>query len=335
MNTLGVPSEAADVRWIRGVEDLERACADARGLGLRPVVLGSGSNVVLPERIEAPVCLIRNRGLAVRMTADGVEVTAAAGECWHDLVRWSLGQGFAGLENLALIPGSVGAAPVQNIGAYGEELAARFVEAQVLELASGRRLRMVSADMAFGYRTSMLKADPGAFVIISLTLRLETRKPVINDRYPDVAEELKRMGRARTPRPVDVAEAVVRVRRRKLPDPRSVPNAGSFFRNPVIDEAHYRALVRRHGPLKHYPDPDGVKMAAAELIDRTLMAAEEPVAWAEPDAPVRVWDRQPLVLTNPGRRPATEVLEVAGQIQAAVMDRYAIRLQMEPDLIVS
>jgi len=335
MNTLAVPSMADDVRLIRCMEDLVRACADARARGVRPVVLGGGSNVVLPERVEAPVCLIRNRGLTARRTAGGVEITAAAGECWHDLVRWSLGQGFSGLQNLALIPGRVGAAPVQNIGAYGEELASRFVEAQVLSLDSGESLRMGSEEMAFGYRTSLLKTTPGTYVILSLTLRLETQNPMINDSYPDVAEELGRMGRGRMPRPVDVAEAVVRVRRRKLPDPRFVPNAGSFFKNPVIDDGRYRELVRTHGALKHYPDPGGVKLAAAQLIDQTLSAMRGAAPWAASDAPVRVWDRQPLVLTNPGRRPAKEVLEVASQIQAAVMDRFAVRLQMEPDLIAS
>jgi len=132
---------------------------------------------------------------------------------------------------------------------------------------------------------------------------------------------------------VDVAEAVIRVRRRKLPDPRFVPNAGSFFKNPVVEESAFRLLSGRHGPLKHYPDPDGVKLAAAELIEKCLKAAEVPVSWADQGAPIRVWDRQPLVLINPGHRPADEVLAVAARISQAVEDRFGIRLQLEPDVI--
>jgi UDP-N-acetylmuramate dehydrogenase len=262
-----------------------------------------------------------------------VDVTIAAGERWHDLVRWSLGQGFSGLENLALIPGDVGAAPVQNIGAYGAELADRFLGAEVVDMETGTLLRMGREEMSFGYRTSLLKGSPGAFVILSITLRLQAGGRSMTDRYPDVTEELDRMGRSRTTRPIDVAEAVVRVRRRKLPDPRFVPNAGSFFKNPVVAEDVFRTLERKHGALKRYPDPGGVKLAAAELIDHCRRASDEPVAWAQPDAPVRVWHRQPLVLTNPGRRPATEVLAVAGQIRQAVERRFDVRLQMEPDLI--
>ena len=141
------------------------------------------------------------------------------------------------------------------------------------------------------------------------------------------------MGRNGRPSAVHIAEAVVRVRRRKLPDPRVVPNAGSFFKNPVIRASTYRELEQRHGPLRHFPDPEGVKLATAQLIDRCMRAARSPVSWADPDAPIRVWDRQPLVLTNPGRRPAAEVLAVADRIRQAVADRFGIRLEMEPDVI--
>jgi UDP-N-acetylmuramate dehydrogenase len=332
-NTLGVPAYASLVRRITSADELEHARREAQAQGQRPVVLGGASNVVLAERIEAPVFLIRNRGIQVQRNSDSVDVTIAAGERWHDLVRWSLGQGFSGLENLALIPGDVGAAPVQNIGAYGAELADSFLGADVVEMETGKRLRMGREEMSFGYRTSLLKGAPGAFVILSITLRLQADGQSVNDRYPDVKEELDRMGRSRTTRPVDVAEAVVRVRRRKLPDPRFVPNAGSFFKNPVTTEEDLRGLERKHGSLKRYPDPGGVKLAAAELIDHCRRISDGPVAWAQPDAPVRVWHRQPLVLTNPGRRSAAEVLEVAGQIRQAVELRFGVRLQMEPDLI--
>lgn len=332
-NTLAVPSSARVLHRINSVEDLLQIWRDGQQQGWLPRLLGGGSNVVLAERISAPLCLMRIRGIEASAASHGVHVRAAAGESWHGLVRWSLGRGLSGLENLALIPGSVGAAPVQNIGAYGAELAERFVAADVLDLATGRVQQMDREDMAFGYRTSRMKGAPDKYAVLSLTLRLDGSPSKVNDSYPDIAEELARMGRAVAPDPVQVAEAVIRVRRRKLPDPRVVPNAGSFFKNPVVSAETIAELVGSHGALKQYPDPGGVKLAAAQLIERCMQADANEPSWAQADAPIRVWSRQPLVLTNPGRRPAAEVLAVAEQIREAVRARFGVRLQLEPDLI--
>jgi UDP-N-acetylmuramate dehydrogenase len=318
---------------IDSVDDLRRVWQEGQAQGWVPRLLGDGSNVVLAEEITTPLCLMRIRGLEATPAAGGVHVRAAAGESWQGLVRWSLGQGLAGLENLALIPGSVGAAPVQNIGAYGAELAERFVVADVLDLTSGTVCRMGRDEMAFGYRTSLLKGVPEKFAVLSITLRLDSEPATVNASYPDVSAELARMGRAETPTPVHLAEAVVRIRRRKLPDPRVVPNAGSFFKNPVVSKETFTRMLSQHGELKAYPDTGGMKLAAAQLIERCIQASDERPSWARADAPVRVWPRQPLVLTNPGRRPASEVLRVADQIRDAVQSRFDVRLQREPDLI--
>ncbi len=326
-NTLGVPADAQDVRRIEQVDDLRTALAEASG---PQVLLGGGSNVVLGDHLDGTVLLMRIRGIAAEAVGETVHVTAGAGENWHGLVRWSLGRGLAGLENLALIPGSVGAAPVQNIGAYGIELAERFVGLEAMEVASGRIQRFTAAECAFGYRSSVFKREPGRFVILSVTLRLsDAAETTINTSYEDVAAELLKLGRSR-PRPLDVAEAVVRVRRRKLPDPRTTPNVGSFFKNPVVNAEQADALAERIGGLKTYPDAMGIKLAAAQLIDRVI-AASDP-AWAAPDAPVRVWHRQPLVLTNPGRCSGTEVLATAAEIRGAVSGAYGVTLHLEPDL---
>ena len=333
LNTLAVPARARVLHRIDCVEDLLRVWRVGQEQGWLPRLLGGGSNVVLAEQISAPLCLMRIRGIGAAAAQDGVHVRAAAGESWHGLVRWSLGQGLSGLENLALIPGSVGAAPVQNIGAYGVELAERFVVADVLDMATGALRQMHSEEMAFGYRSSQMKGAPEKYAVLSLTLRLDGSPTGVNASYPDIAEELARMGRAEAPAPVQVAEAVIRVRRRKLPDPRVMPNAGSFFKNPVVSTETYARMVGIHGALKSYPDPGGVKLAAAQLIERCMRADEGERSWAQADAPIRVWSRQPLVLTNPGRRPATEVLAMADQIRDAVRSRFDVRLQMEPDLI--
>ncbi len=326
LNTLGVPAEAAQAYRIQRTDDLLAVAGKLRGGAV--LILGGGSNVVLPRRVETPVCLMRNRGIRASGRGEQVAVTAAAGENWHDLVRWSLARGLRGIENLALIPGSVGAAPVQNIGAYGVELAERFVSLQALDLETGRLQHLDRSDCAFGYRTSLFREAPGRFVILEITLALAREPGPVSTGYAGVEEELQRMGIARA-RPVDVAEAVIRVRRRKLPDPRRVPNVGSFFRNPVITRAHYQRLTVGGRQLKSHPEGDGVKLAAAELIAHCMKDAAG--GWAGKDAPVRVWPRQPLVLTNPGRCDGARVLAVAEEIRRAVLERFGVRLTIEPD----
>ena len=332
-NTLAVPAVAETLHRIETTAQMMQIWRDGQDQGWLPRLLGGGSNVVLADEISRPICLMRMRGIEAKPTAAGIHVRAMAGENWHGLVRWCLGRGLYGLENLALIPGSVGAAPVQNIGAYGVELSERFVSVSVLDLSTGAVREMNTSEMAFGYRTSLLKGAPDAFVVLSLTLQLDETAGNQVTSYPDIVEELDRMGRSELPSPASLAEAVIRVRRRKLPDPRLIPNAGSFFKNPVVTSQVLDELRRSHPALKHYQDANGVKLAAAQLIEACMNRYGIRPAWASPDAPVRVWERQPLVLTNPGRRSSAEVLEVAAQIQNAVEARFGVRLQLEPDLI--
>lgn len=345
-NTLAVPSEAGSVHEVHSIPallELLRKFDPERLL-----ILGGGSNVLLAPRIERPVLLIRNRGISLRRVAGEVEVTAAAGENWHDLVRWTLGQGLRGLENLALIPGSVGAAPVQNIGAYGMELSRVLQVVDAVDLSTGGAVRLDVGDCEFGYRDSLFKHQPGRFLITAVTLRLEENltpsgggKPTSVQRpreselqrqaaaletgYPDVQRELLAMGITR-PDAVAVAEAVIRIRRRKLPDPRAVPNAGSFFKNPLVSSDSYSAMSEQIPGLIGNRTPAGIKLAAAQLIDLCGFKSDSA-------GPVRVWHRQPLVLTNPGRADGTTVLAYARSIQDAVWTRFHIRLDIEPDLI--
>jgi UDP-N-acetylmuramate dehydrogenase len=321
LNTLGVTSRAREVQVIASIQDLEDLAPTARKSGL--VVLGGGSNVILGDWLEEPVWLMRNRGIGVEAMGGIVEVTVAAGENWHNLVRWSLARGYSGLENLALIPGSAGGAPVQNIGAYGAELASRFVRLSALDVEAGRMISLDRAACQFGYRTSVFKSQPGRYVIGEVTLALDVKPTEVVSDYADLAAELNRMG-VSDPTPVQVAEAVIRVRRRKLPDPRFVPNAGSFFKNPIVSGSEYDGLCRIHGTLAGRADGGRMKLAAAELIDRC--GFKENTA-----APVRVWQRQPLVLTNPERRPADDVLAYADRIRDAVESRFGVRLELEPD----
>ena len=289
--------------------------------GVRAVVLGQGSNVVLPERLDQPVVLAAWRGLELRVSGDDALLTCAAGENWHGVVRYSLGQGWAGLENLALIPGSAGAAPIQNIGAYGVELSERVVEVRVFDRAENRQRALTADACGFGYRNSLFKADPARYAVLSLTLRLARRMPMRFD-YPDVERELRRQGVTQlTPR--KVAEAVIRVRRRKLPDPRQWGNAGSFFKNPIVDPGQAERLARTEPGLASYPVAGGVKLAAAQLIDRCGWKGRRRDG-------VGVWHRQPLVLVNFGTGSGPDFLALGEEVRRSVRERFGVDLELEP-----
>ncbi len=326
VNTLGVPSRADHVVVARSANELAELAAEAQRRRLPWTVLGGGSNVVLGARVPGVVCLVRLRGRKVEPVRGGARITAAAGEGWHDLVRFSLGQGFSGLENLALIPGSVGAAPVQNVGAYGVELADRLVCLRALDPRTGKILQLDRDDCGFGYRESRFKtAEAAHLVIVDVTLELRRGgSPVVE--YPDLALELERLGRAR-PSPAQVAEAVIRVRRRKLPDPRRVGNAGSFFKNPELEPAAAQALCRRYPELVHREGTGGrIKVSAAQLIDLCGWKGRQV-------GPVAVWHRQPLVLVNRGGATGRDVLAVSEDIRRDVESRFGVRLELEPRVL--
>lgn len=331
VNTLGVPSRAEHLVVLAGEDDVPALMDSLRRRGTGPAdltVLGGGSNVVLRRRVEGVTCLVRTRG--IRLEPDGPRrmlLTAAAGERWHDLVRYSLGQGLAGLENLALIPGAVGGAPIQNIGAYGAELADRFVSLQALDTSTGRIHRFRCADCGFGYRDSYFKRPEAApLIILEVTLRLARggASPVMD--YPDLAQELGRLGWSR-PSPVQVAEAVIRVRRRKLPDPRFAGNVGSFFQNPEVARTRAAELGRRHPALTRRPAAGGrVKLSAAQLIDAC--------GWkGRAVGLVGVWHRQPLVLVNRGGATGTDFLTVSEEIRRDVASAFGVTLELEPRVI--
>jgi len=326
LNSLGLPSVAERVVAIGSTGELRAAAAAARGKG--PLtILGGGSNVVLHARVAGTVLLMRNRGLSLEPDRGGEALlTAAAGERWHEVVRYALGRGYGGLENLALIPGCAGAAPIQNIGAYGVELADRLASLRAFDLDTGTIREFDREACRFGYRDSVFKQPGGErFVVLELTLRVSRNPPLVLH-YPDLARELAILGYA-NPSPVDVAEAVIRVRRRKLPDPRRLGNAGSFFKNPVVDRAAADRLSKQITGLVMHRLPDGqVKLAAAQLIDRCGWKGVR-------RGRVGVWPRQALVLVNYGGASAPELLELSGAIRRDVLERFGVELELEPRVL--
>jgi len=325
-NTFGFDVRARLACQIESEAQLLAAVRDPRVTGLRRLVLGGGSNVVLTGDFDGLVLLIGLRGRKrVREDADAWYVEAAAGENWHDFVSWTLAEGMPGLENLALIPGTVGAAPIQNIGAYGLEMCEHFASLRAIELATGEPVEFDADDCRFGYRDSFFKQEGrDRFVITSVTFRLP-KAWTPRAGYADIARELAAVGLGdATPTPRAIFDAVVAVRRAKLPDPLALGNAGSFFKNPVVDAAQFDALLAKEPEIASYRQTDGrVKLAAGWLIDRCGWKGRAMGA-------AGVHERQALVLVNRGGASGAEVLALAKAIQQDVAQRFGVELEAEP-----
>jgi UDP-N-acetylmuramate dehydrogenase len=271
---------------------------------------------------------IMGRELAGEDT-DAWYVRAGAGENWHDFVQWTLAQGWPGLENLSLIPGTVGAAPIQNIGAYGLEISERFHTLDAFDMQTGECVSFGHPACRFGYRDSVFKQEgwhrDGRFVITDVTFRLPKYWQALT-RYSDIAAELASR-QIVSPNARDVAEAVISVRQRKLPDPAAIPNAGSFFHNPIVDSASAAALLAVDPRLPCYPQPDGsVKLAAGWLIEKA--------GWKGRNlGPAGMYEKQALVLVNRGGAAGRDVMTLMHAVQADVREKFGVQLTPEPVFI--
>lgn len=282
-----------------------------------PLVLGEGSNSIFLTDMQRPVVRILANQRQVTDEGDTVLLTVEAGHNWHELVSYCVAQGWWGLENLALIPGSVGAAPVQNIGAYGVEFTDVCAFVDFFDWQQQRMIRLSQADCQFGYRDSVFKrqlADRG--IICRVGLRLQKHgQPKLSykglDHLPASAPVLT------------VYQAVIAVRQSKLPDPRQLANCGSFFKNPLITHAHYQQLKQQFPTLPCYPQPDGqIKTAAAFLIEQCGFKGQQ-------SGGIGCYALQPLVLFNDGSGTAAALQQWVGQVIAAVQDKFAVMLEPE------
>jgi UDP-N-acetylmuramate dehydrogenase len=326
-NTFGLPAVAQQLVRIAGDADVRRV-VDHPELGRAPkFILGGGSNIVLTRDMPQVVLKVEVRGLRlVEERAEAWIVEAGAGENWHDLVAWTLSQGLPGLENLALIPGTVGAAPVQNIGAYGLELKDRFESLDAVDLVTGRSVTLGPAFCAFGYRDSVFKHSlAGRTLITRVRFRLSRPwQPVLG--YLDIERKMRETGVA-APSAQQIFDWVCTIRRAKLPDPAVIGNAGSFFKNPVVTPEQCRDIIGRDPEIVHYPMPDGsVKLAAGWMIDAC--------GWkGKSVGQAAVYERQALVLVNRGGAIGAEVMTLARAIQESVYGRFGIRLEPEPVVV--
>lgn len=324
LNTFALPARAARLACIDHAGQVGALVRSPWWRGSARLVLGGGSNIVLTGDFAGLVLKVAISGRAlVGEDAASWHVRAGAGEGWHDFVCWTLTQGWPGLENLALIPGTVGAAPIQNIGAYGLEVAERILQLEAVSLEDGTPRSFDAAQCGFGYRDSVFKsAEAGRWLITAVTFRLPRRwRPLTG--YAALARELGDRG-ITAPTPQDIAAAVAAVRRRKLPDPAQVGNAGSFFKNPVVDAATLAALLGAHPDLPHFAQPDGrYKLAAGWLIERC--------GWKGRDlGPVGCFEHQALVLVNRGGARSADLIRLARAIEADVATRFGVHLEPEP-----
>jgi UDP-N-acetylmuramate dehydrogenase len=327
LNAFGLPAQAATLVRVDSDATLRRV-VDHPQLGRAPkFVLGGGSNIVFTRDPQATVLKVEVRGWRLlEERADAWIVEAGAGENWHDTVAWTLAQGWPGLENLALIPGTVGAAPVQNIGAYGVELRERFESLDVVDLITGRGATLGIDACHFGYRDSVFKhALAGKSVITRVRFRLPRPwKAVVG--YLELERKMQETG-ITAPDAQTVFDWVCAIRRAKLPDPAVIGNVGSFFKNPVVSLEQCRDIIGRDPEVVHYLLPDGtVKLAAGWLIDAC--------GWkGKSIGRAGVYEKQALVLVNRGGASGAEVVTLARAIQESVYGRFGIRLEPEPVVI--
>ena len=327
LNSFGLPAVARRLVRIRAEADVRRVLDDPAIGRLPRLVLGGGSNLVFTRDPAGVVLKVEVAGMRLLQAHDDAWIVeAGAGESWHALVEWTLAQGWPGLENLALIPGTVGAAPVQNIGAYGVELTDRFESLDAVDLVTGRTVTLDRAACRFGYRDSVFKgALAGKSLITRVRLRLPRPwVPVLG--YQDLERRVAETG-ITAPDARTIFDWVCAIRRDKLPDPARIGNAGSFFKNPVVTAEQCRDIIGRDPHVVHYPLPDGsFKLAAGWLIDAC--------GWkGKSIGHAGVHDRQALVLVNRGDASGAEVLTLARAIQESVYGRFGIRLEPEPAVV--
>lgn len=322
-NTLQLRSQAEHYAELREVKDLHDLLSHAQTRSMKWHLLGGGSNLVLPAVVSGLVIKIRNLGKGlVHEDAEAWFVKAQAGENWHEFVQYTLQQGYWGLENLALIPGTVGAAPIQNIGAYGLEVKDLLWQVTTLDLHSGQSRVFSNAECHFAYRDSYFKQEgAGKYVIWDVTFRLP-KKNTLRLEYGDVKKEIERAGE--TPSPRSLANAVIRIRQSKLPDPQVIGNAGSFFKNPIVSSEVRNRLLDTYPDLVNHPYGDAeFKLAAGWLIDRA--------GWkGKSMGPVGMYEKQALVLVNHGGAVADDVWRLAQQVISDVRQKFGVDIEPEP-----
>ena len=324
LNTFGVDQKASRLIWAHSSEEIANYL---KHHGAPALVLGGGSNLLLTKDVEGDVLKVDIHGREVVFEDDNhVQIRFGAGENWHEVVLWTLMQGLGGLENLSLIPGNCGTAPVQNIGAYGVELQDVFVSCEGLMIDDCAPFKLSRKQARFSYRNSIFKnAWKGKAVITHLVLKLTKRNHQIHADYGAIKGELEKIGISK-PTPKQISDVVIAIRKSKLPDPSQIGNSGSFFKNPIVTKEKAQELLHKYPDMPSYPAEGGKKLAAGWIIEKSGWKG-----YRKKD--VGVHKNQALVLVNYGNATGREIHALAQKIMEDVYARYGIQLEPEVNLI--
>lgn len=319
--TFGIPLKALSMQSCNSVMELQ---ASLQATSKPPYIIGGGSNILPVGYLNSDLIRPDLQGIRYEDDGDHVLVTVGAGVKWHDLVLDSLQMGYSGLENLSLIPGSVGAAPIQNIGAYGVELQERVEDVEVLDIQSRSVLILSNQECEFAYRDSIFKNElKGKVIVTHVTLRLD-KEPRLELSYGALRAEIEKL--TDSPTAQDVSDTVIKIRQSKLPDPKVIGNAGSFFKNPVVYAETHSKLMQKFPELVSYQHEDGFKLAAAWLVDQCGLKG-----FRRGNAGVH--DKQALVIVNHGGARGDEILSVAATVQNEVFNKFGVTLRPEVQII--
>jgi UDP-N-acetylmuramate dehydrogenase len=325
-NTFGIDVLAAELYTANSVAELAELVTLLRNSNY--FILNGGSNILLSKNIEIPVVRINFSGIEVEKEDENhVWIKAQAGQNWHELVVYSLENGYGGLENLSLIPGNTGTAPMQNIGAYGVEIKDVMEYCEAIDRKTGSLRRFETAECGFAYRESVFKNElKGKYIITAVVFKLTKKNHTLHLQYGDILEELK-IANVSAPTPTDVSQAVIKIRQSKLPDPKVLGNSGSFFKNPIISAAEFSAVIANHPEIKyHRLENDQVKIPAGYLIEQCGYKG-----FRRGDAGVHA--KQALVLVNYGTASGPELFALAQEIQQVVYEKFGIRIEPEVNLV--
>ncbi|RLZ06557.1 UDP-N-acetylmuramate dehydrogenase [Faecalibacter macacae] len=326
-NTFGVDAKADFFVDANNITELKKALVFRRQKDLPILFIGGGSNMLFVNDFKGLALKLNLKGIeVVNEDEDFVYIKAQGSENWHQFIQWTLTQDFGGLENLSLIPGNVGTAPIQNIGAYGVEAKDTIVEVQALSLETGDERIFTNEECQFGYRESIFKNElRGQYVLVAVTFKLTKRNHQLKTSYGAIQKELEGEGIA-NPTIQDVSAAVVRIRESKLPDPAQIGNSGSFFKNPVISKDDFEKVITQHPNIVNYPAENGVKLAAGWLIEQAGWKGKR-------FGDAGVHDKQALVLVNHGNATGKEIYDLSENIIQDIKTKFGVTLEREVNMI--
>jgi len=325
-NTFGIDAKAKYFVSVSSIEQLKQVLELTEHP--KKLILGGGSNMLLTKDQDLLVVHVNLKGIStISEDSDSVLVKAYAGENWHEFVLWCLEKDFGGIENLSLIPGNVGSAPIQNIGAYGVELKETFVCCEAMNVKEKTIETFTKSDCNFGYRNSIFKQQAkDNYIITSVTFKLSKHSHKLHVNYGSIASQLQEMG-IHTPTIQDVSKAVIAIRQQKLPDPKEIGNSGSFFKNPIITKQHYQALLNNFDDMPSYPVSDNeVKVPAGWLIEKAGFKGKRFGDYG-------VHKNQALVLVNYGNAKGSDILKLAELIQKTIKNIFNISIEAEVNIL--